>query len=144
MRFFERSWNLAGNWGIVVLPPGKLSATGTELAHSSSTSGLERMGKIAEAKISYDSILVRWPKSLPALIGLGNVHFAEKNLKRSINYLKQATKFHPKSSIAWHNLAFVQGEAGKMNLAKLNAKRALRLANPAEKLVFMENLKDYL
>jgi hypothetical protein len=31
-----------------------------------------------------------------------------------------------------------------MNVAKLNAKRAIRLVNPSEKLVSMENLKDYL
>lgn len=144
MRFFERSWSLAGNWGIVVLPPGKLSATGTELAHASSTSGLERIGKLAEAKISYERILVRWPKSLPALIGLSNVHFSQKNIELSIKHLKLATKFHPESSIAWHNLAYVQGEAGKKQIARLSAKKALRLANPSEKLVFMENLKDYL
>jgi tetratricopeptide (TPR) repeat protein len=144
MRLFERTWELAGNWGLVVIAPGKLSATGTELAHASSASGLERIGKLAEAQISYESILAKWPKSLPAMMGLGNIKYAEKNFKQSMSYLKQATQYHPESSMAWHNLAIAQGVARKMEAARISAKMALKLASASEQVAFKENLKDYL
>ena len=144
MRLFERTWELAGNWGLVILAPGKLSATGTELAHASSASGLERIGKLAEAEISYETILEKWPKSLPALIGLGNIKYAKKSFKQSMNYLKQATQYHPESSMAWHNLAIAQGAAKRIKAARFSSSTALKLANPSEKVAFKENLKDYL
>lgn len=144
MRFFERTWNLAENWGLVILPPGQISATGTELAHAASASGLERIGKLGNAQLAYESILNRWPKSLPALIGLANITHAQRQYHKSIRYLNQAVKFHPISSTAWHNLAVVQGKAGKKRDAEISAKTALKLASPSEKIVYLENLKDYL
>ena len=144
MRFFERTWKLAGNWGLVILPPGQISATGTELAHAASASGLERIGKLGNAHLSYESILNRWPKSLPALIGLANITYAQRQYHKSIRYLNQAVKFHPISSTAWHNLAVVQGKSGKKRDAEISAKTALKFASPSERIVYLENLKDYL
>lgn len=40
-------------------------------------------------------------------------------------------------------LAVVQGKTGKIN-AKISAKTALKLPSPSEKIVFIENIKDYL
>ncbi len=61
MRKFERSWMLGDYWGLVVLPPGELAASGTELAHVTAAAGLEQLSKTAEAEKSYLAILKRWP-----------------------------------------------------------------------------------
>jgi len=77
-------------------------------------------------------------------MGLGNIKYAEKYFKQSMIYLKQATQYHPESSMAWHNLAIAQGAAKRMKAARLSAKSALRLANASEQVAFKENLKEYL
>ena len=111
MSKFERSWMLGDYWGLVVLPPGQLSATGSELSHVTAAAALEQIGKTEEARISYLSILKKWPHSLAALIGLGNISFAKGDYAASVEYLRQATKAHPESAEAKHNQAIAEAAA---------------------------------
>lgn len=118
LRKFERSWMLGDYWGLVVLPPGQLSRTGSELAQASAAAGLESLGKDQAAEKSYKAILQRWPESLPALIGMGNIAFKQKNFKNSVEYLQRAIKAHPDSSAAQNNLAVAQKEFNKNKKTK--------------------------
>ncbi len=108
IRKFERSWKLVDYWGLVVLPPGQLAATGSELSHVTAAAGLEQLAMFDAATISYVAILKRWPDSLGALIGLGNIYYNKKEFKKSVTYLRQAVKAHPESSHAKHNLAVAE------------------------------------
>ena len=143
LRYFERSWAKGGHWGLVVLPPGSLTASSDDLAHAEAISGLEQVGKIDEAEVSYQAVLVKWPKSLPALIGMGNVLYAKKDFLGSVDYLTKATQYHPTSSAAWHNLANAQGAAGKLQDARLSAKKAISLASESETHLYQESLKEF-
>ncbi len=105
---FERSWMLGDYWGLVVLPAGELAATGNELAHVTAAVGLEKAQKNAEAEKSYRKILQKWPTSLVALIGLGNLVFQKGQRSEAVQLLRQATKAHPQSKAAWHNLAVAE------------------------------------
>jgi hypothetical protein len=144
MRMFERSWGLANSWGLMVLEPGALSATVDDLGHVAGISGLEALGKYNEAKLSYAAVLKKWPKSLPALIGMGNVLYATKDFKGSVDNLTKAAHFHPLSAVVWHNLAFALGSEGKLKAAKESAQYAVALVekNQAEK--FQISLREWL
>lgn len=143
MRFFERSWSKGDYWGLVVLPPGNLSASADDLAHSEGISGLEQVGKLEEAEVSYEAVLEKWPTSLTALIGMGNVLYAKKDFQGSVDYLTKATKAHPTSSVAWHNLANAQGAAGRRSEAKSSAKKAISLVTGADTATYEESLKEF-
>jgi hypothetical protein len=104
MTKFERSWKLADYWGLVVLPPGKLAASATELEHASAAVGLETAGHPDAAAKTYRAMLARWPNSLTALIGLGNYFYNKKHFRNSVRYLSLAVKTHPQSASARHNL----------------------------------------
>ncbi len=128
LRKFERSWMLGDYWGLVVLAPGQLSAAGSELAHATAAAGLEQAQKIPEAEKSYLAMLQRWPTSLAALIGMGNITYTQKNYKKSVEYLRQATANHPSSAAAWNNLAVAEKAAGLTTVASENsAQRAKEL-----------------
>ena len=105
---FERSWMLGNYWGLVVIPAGELSATGNELAHVTAAVGLEKAQKNTEAEKSYRKILQKWPTSLVALIGLGNLVFQKGQRNEAVQLLRRATKAHPQSKAAWHNLAVAE------------------------------------
>jgi hypothetical protein len=104
LRKFERSWMLGDYWALVVLPPGKLSASASELAHADAGAALEEIGLLSEAKIVYEKILERWPDSLAALIGLGNIAYAKKDFRDSVKFLRRAVELHPASHTAKNNL----------------------------------------
>lgn len=144
MRLFERSWSQANYWAIVVLNPGTLAASADDLEHVGAISGLEQAGKLEEAHKSYGAVLEKWPMSLPALIGMGNVLYSKKDLKAAGKYLSLAVKFHPESAMAWHNLATVQGEMGESKAAKDSSLKAISLVRDDELLTYKESLKAWL
>lgn len=144
MRAFERTWRLGEFWGLVLVKPGEISATGSETDHLQAAAMLEAAGKIPEAKISYQRIERRWPKSLGAMLGLGNVYFTEKNFKESEKTLHSATQYHKTSSLAWHNLATVQAQLGKKAAARKSAQIALEKADQVLRPKFQQSLKDLL
>lgn len=108
MTYFERHWRLANHWGLAVLKPGELSASGDELAHLKAASGLEAASRMQEAKLAYVSLLTKWPKSLAAYVGLGNVAYHQKDFKASETYLLQGLKHHPESKVLQNNLEVVR------------------------------------
>ncbi|MGE0527367.1 MAG: PA2778 family cysteine peptidase [Bdellovibrionales bacterium] len=111
MRRFELSWELANYWALVVLPPDELAATADDLAHLRAAAGLEQASQFNEAERAYKAILKRWPESLGALIGLGNIAFRERRTTKAVEYLRRAVKAHPSSKAAHHNLAVAEKAA---------------------------------
>lgn len=144
VRVFEHTWSLANYWGIVVLPPGKLSQTATELDHMQSAVGLEQLKKFDEAEKAYLSILQKWPFSLSALIGMGNIRFSQSRYSEAVIFLTAATIKHPESSIAWHNLALAQGAASMLSQAQNSSQKAISLVETHKAETFRKSLKDYL
>lgn len=64
---FEHTWARAGQWGLVVLPPGRLPASAEEHQVLEAAAGLERAGQPGAAIATYSAILERWPMSEGAL-----------------------------------------------------------------------------
>lgn len=141
---FDHTWALGSYWGLVIMEPGKISATGNELQHMSAASGLEAAGKIAEAEQSYISIIERWTDSLSARIGLANIRYNQGNYAEAVIYLRAATLKHPESSIAWHNLAIAQNAARMQEEALESSKKAISLADSSVKAKYEESLKDII
>lgn len=135
LRKFERSWMLGEYWGLVVLPPGKLSASGSEIAHLQAAAGLEQISKIEEAHKSYLAILERWPESLGALIGLGNIAYTRKEYLNSVKHLRSAVSLHASSATAWHNLSLAEAAAGFEKQSKVSAARAAKISAEQSKTV---------
>lgn len=144
MRKFERCWDDSGDWGLVVLQPGELAVSADDLAHTLAASGLEQLGEAREAERAYLSILSKWPDSLGALIGMGNLRDAAGDPRESARYLERAVSAHPDSPIAWHNLATAQGGAGQLLKARHSAERALTLVQGPELVRYRESLKEWL
>ncbi len=144
MRKFERSWKLGDYWALVVLPPGQLSAVADELSHVRAAATLEELKLLLEAKKAYASILVKWPESLGANIGAANIAYTHAEYSRAVEFLASATKAHPNSAIAWHNLAFAYQGTKRLKLARASAERALSLVDEDQKFQFQKSLKPIL
>lgn len=144
MRLFERSFVLGGRRSLVLLPPDKLSATGSELEHVESAAILENTGKKNEALLAYQTILGKWETSLIASIGAANVLYEKNEKLKAREKLQAASLHHPQSPLVWHNLAIIEGETGNKKRARESAKKALELAQGPQKEKFMVSLKDWL
>lgn len=112
---FEHAWSLGKYWGLVVLPAGQLSRTADEIATLRAAAGIEQAGLESEAAKAYGAILLKWPESLGALIGMGNLSYKRRAYKEAVGFLKQATKFHPNSTQAKHNLSVAESALSGRN-----------------------------
>jgi hypothetical protein len=130
IRKLERSWELADYWALVVLPPDQLAATAGELSHAKAAAGLEQAGRRAEALIAYKTMLLKWPESLTALIGLANKAYEDGKFQDAVGLLTTATIHHPGSAAAWHNRALAESAAKRSKSANHSAERALELVSP--------------
>ena len=127
---FARSWARADRWAIVVLPPDALPASAGEAAVVRAAAGLERAGRAAEAAIAYDTILGRWPNSLGAAIGRGNLRYAAGDLDGAAAAYRAALDRHPDAAALWNNLADVLAAQGERDAALVAARRAVALGGP--------------
>ncbi|MGZ3793492.1 MAG: hypothetical protein ACXVCP_14165, partial [Bdellovibrio sp.] len=89
---------------------------------------LEQYNKLAEAKLTYETILKKWPNSILAEIGLGNIAFAQKKYNESVDYLKKAANKKPAFASTWYNLSLAQAAAGMKKEADDSSFKACQLA----------------
>jgi tetratricopeptide (TPR) repeat protein len=127
---FERTWARAGHWGVVVLPPERLPASGHERQLLEAAADLERAEEPDAAAAAYSAILERWPMSEGALIGLGNASYARGDVAAAEHALRRATLLHPGAAAAWNNLAHVLLERGFARQAMAAARTAVALGGP--------------
>ena len=141
---FLKTWNRADNWAMLIVKPGTIPESASEMDLIKATAGLEAANHLELANDSYKKILEKWPQSLGALIGLGNISYRENHFEAALMYLKKATDFHPKAAGAWHNYAQLLKVMKKSNEARLAAQRAVANSDPTLTKTYAENLKDLL
>jgi tetratricopeptide (TPR) repeat protein len=136
---FSRSWARADAWGLLVLPPDELPATATEKAFLRAAVGLERAGRNMAAEGAYRAAAQRWPGSLGAWLGLGNVAHARGDYAAAASAFREAAERHPEAPAVWNNLADAESRLGHHALALDAARRAVSLG---EDPVFERTLRE--
>ncbi len=124
---FEHTWKRGAYWALVVLPPDQLPARAEETAVLRAAAGLERSGRVDEAATAYATVLRRWPNSLAALMGLGNVSYARHDLDAAEAAFRRAIAAHPEAPAPWNNLAYVLIGLDRRGEAIAAAREAVRL-----------------
>jgi tetratricopeptide (TPR) repeat protein len=130
LRTFERTWARGDHWALLVLPPDELPAAADETTVLRAATGLEQAQRFREAALAYGAIIERWPDSLTAWIGLGNVAYAAGSLDAAEDAFRRATERHPEAAAAWNNLAHVLAARGRQAEAIAAAERAVGLGGP--------------
>lgn len=129
---FEHTWERAGYWAMLALPPGGVPRTATEAAYVAAAVALEKVASPKSAEATYEAALKRWPRNLSARIGLGNAAYAQGDWKRAEKAYLQATLDHPKSAIAFNNLAQTLAEQKRYPEALVLANKAVLLGGPEQ------------
>lgn len=130
---FEHTWERAGYWAMLALPPGRMPRTATEAGYIPAAMALEKAAESPKsAAAAYEAALKRWPRNLTARIGLGNAAYALGDLKRAEQAYRQATLDHPESAIAFNNFAQTLADQKRYAEALAAANRAVRLGGPEQ------------
>lgn len=140
-RLFMNLWQRSEYWGLLVLPPDRLPATGEEEPWLAAVAGLERTGQPREAAVAYAAALNRWPESFAAWMGLGNSRYNLHDLAGAAEAFGRATRLQPENGMAYNNLAQVFSEQGKHQEALAAAQRAVTLGGPLLE-IFRQTLEE--
>jgi tetratricopeptide (TPR) repeat protein len=109
---FYRTWDRAGKWAAVILPPGEFPATAQPLPYLEAAQDLEVTGQQEAAFIAYQSAFQRWPDQPAALLGMGNIAFASQNWAQAADYYRDTVSRFPSLAPGWNNLAHALARVG--------------------------------
>ena len=130
MQTFERTWQRAGGWGIVVLPPGRWPATAERAAVIEAAIGFERVASGERAAAVYRSAIERFGADVTLGVGLGNTLHAAGDLRGAEAAFGDAARRFG-SVPAWINLARTRLALGNVAGARAAADSARALGDAA-------------
>ncbi|MHB8353059.1 MAG: PA2778 family cysteine peptidase [Burkholderiales bacterium] len=123
---FDQSWADSDRWGFVAALPDHIPTSATEARYVPMLAALEPIHPDV-AQVAYQTSLARWPNSLVALMGLGNIAYLANHDQLAAQYFLEATQAHPESGEAFNNLAQAYARQGQWLLAQTAIQKALLL-----------------
>ena len=135
---FERTWERADFWALVIVPVGRIPETAEPLRYLKTAYAFEQTGHPEIALKAYQAASKRWPELVITWMTLGNMAFNNGDWPEAIRAFSRASALQPESIIAWNNLAYALHAYG----CKAQARTALQCGlniKPADK-----NLQDSL
>ncbi|MFA6016146.1 MAG: PA2778 family cysteine peptidase [Gallionellaceae bacterium] len=124
---FERTWQLAGSWAMLALPPGQMPVTAQASVYLAEAIKMEKFVASATAEKIYAAALQVWPQNHEALIGMGNAVYAQGETARAEAFFLQASHIYPDSLIAFNNLAQTLADQQRYTEALVAATRAVNI-----------------
>lgn len=125
---FLRSWELADNWGMVVLRPGEMPVRVTQQRLLTAIALAEPMLSVEARKRAYSAALERWPASTTARFGYAHALHTAGELTAAEASYREIVRQHPRHAAALNNLAEVLKDRGCHVQAVAVANRALAVA----------------
>ena len=123
---FDRSWAESSRWGIVATVPDHIPASASEAHYLKQIAALERI-RPDVAQSAYEAGLKRWPNSLTALMGLGNIAYDSGHYAEAVRYFHDAASAHPDAGDVFNNLAQAYARSRHWPEAEAAIQQALAL-----------------
>ena len=109
---FQRTWDRAGRWALVLLRPGELPADPQARPYLRAAAAFERGGTPEQRVAAFAAATERWPGQALAWIGLGAAHYDAGRMTVAADAFRQAIAQEPAQAVARNNLAQVMLDAG--------------------------------
>ena len=109
---FERSWERADYWAIVVLKPGELPSSYNASRYVTGVVGLESVGKLDAAITAYQAGLTRWTSNTLLSFGYGNALYEMQEITAAVAVYRDLLKTSPDYIPAVNNLSQALAELG--------------------------------
>ena len=109
---FEKTWQRADHWALVIIEPGSIPASVGSHAYLDAVMAMEQVGRVADAQAGYAAATARWPDSSLAFAGLGNTHFALGDFEAAETAYRAALARDPNRAGLWNNLAYALARQG--------------------------------
>ncbi|NOY73692.1 MAG: PA2778 family cysteine peptidase [Gammaproteobacteria bacterium] len=103
---FERTWQRADFWALVIVPVGEIPKTAEPLRYLKTAYAFEETGHYELALKAYRSASKRWPDINITWVTLGNMAYKNHDWPEAIDAFNTALSIDPESVTSWNNLAY--------------------------------------
>ena len=114
---FERTWARGGYWAMLALPPDQFPASADAATFGRSVALLEER-QPQQARVAFETALMRWPDDSKLWFGLGNSAYALHQLEQAAQAYQAAVAAQPDFADAWNNLAQTRLDQGDPRAAQ--------------------------
>lgn len=125
---FERTWQRADHWALVILPVAEVPHTAEPLPYLQTVYAFEETGNTAAALRAYRAATQQWPGSTISWLTLGNLAMQKQDWEQAIQAFQAAATLQPESTVSWNNLAYALHYYGCAAEAKAALQCALAIA----------------
>ncbi len=129
---FERSWQRADFWALVIVPVGDIPKTAMPLRYLQTAYAFEQTGNPELALKAYQAASKRWPDNTVTWLTLGNMAYKNHNWLTAVQAFNTALSIKPESTTSWNNLAYALQAYGCGAQSLLALQCGLKIA-PANK-----------
>ncbi len=129
LRAFENTWRRSSFWGVILLRPGELPATGNPRDYFLAVSDFAASNPADQALTAYAAGAGRWPESEALGMAVGNLHYHRNDLASAARAYRRVLTANNDYAPAHNNLAQVLHELGDDD-ALIHARRAVALGGP--------------
>lgn len=124
---FERTWQRANKWGMVVMRPDSIPASADTLSYLKAISVFEKKGEQRVALQAYQASVNQWPNEVVAIMGLGNMYYQLAQLENAKTAYERAIAIDAEYAPAHNNLAQVFLDTNQLDDAYEHAQIAVRV-----------------
>jgi len=103
---FERTWERADNWALVIVPAGEMPTTARISAYLKTAYAFEQTGQALQALDAYRAAANTWPGDTSSWQALGNMAYKAGNYDEAVSALLKASSLDPDDIVAWNNLTY--------------------------------------
>jgi tetratricopeptide (TPR) repeat protein len=109
---FMRAWDNADRWALVLLRPGELPAQPEPGAFMQAATAFERTASPADARLTYDAAIGRWPQEPIAWVGRGTAQYRTGAFHDAAADYSRALALDPTLAAARNNLSMALLDMG--------------------------------
>ena len=109
---FDRFWERAGSWAIVLVKPGELPASANWQNYLESAAAFEKNAAPADASKAFAAAVERWPDEPLAWTGLGTGRYRVGDWAGAVASYRAALRLDPTLSAVRNNLAMALLDLG--------------------------------
>ena len=103
---FNRTWQRAEGWAVVIMLPQQLPATAKEQPYIRAANQLEMVGRTQPALTAYETAIANWPNSTNANFAAGNAAYTLEQYGQARDFFTTSVELQPGAAASWNNLAY--------------------------------------
>lgn len=106
LKVFDRTWQRADHWALVILPVGQIPRTASVTSYLQTAHNFEQTSQSDLAYKAYKAASMKWPDNHRVWMLMGNSAYQQNDYTQAVSAFKKVTQLDTQQVDGWNNLAY--------------------------------------